>query len=56
MEAFRELANSSNSKFIMMPMETSGVIGSIAGIAELARESLTQQQAAAATRAPRKDV
>ena len=46
-EAFRELANSS--------METSGVIGSIAGIAELARESLTQQQAAAATRAPRKD-
>jgi regulator of protease activity HflC (stomatin/prohibitin superfamily) len=54
-EAFRELATSSNSKFIMMPMETSGIIGSIAGIAELARESLTQQQAAAATRAPRKD-
>jgi regulator of protease activity HflC (stomatin/prohibitin superfamily) len=54
-EAFRELATSTNSKFIMMPMETSGVIGSIAGIAELARESLTQQQATAATRAPRKD-
>ena len=54
-EAFRELATSGNSKFIMMPMETSGIIGSIAGIAELARESLTQQQAAAATRAPRKD-
>lgn len=54
-EAFRELATSSNSKFIMMPMETSGVIGSIAGIAELARESLTQQQATGAARPPRKD-
>ena len=43
-EAFRELATSGNSKFIMMPMETSGIIGSIAGIASLAQESLAQQQ------------
>ena len=55
-EAFRELATSSNSKFIMMPMETSGVIGSIAGIAELARESLAQQQTPPPIRAPRKDI
>ena len=41
-EAFRELATSGNSKFIMMPMETSGIIGSIAGIASLAQESLAQ--------------
>ena len=45
-EAFRELATSTNSKFIMMPMETSGIIGSIAGIAELAKEALGKQQAA----------
>ena len=55
-EAFRELATSGNSKFIMMPMETSGVIGSIAGIAELARESLAQQQTPPPIRAPRKDI
>ena len=54
-EAFRELATSSNSKFIMMPMETSGVIGSLAGIAALAQESLGQQSTPPAVRAPRKD-
>ena len=54
-EAFRELATSGNSKFIMMPMETSGVIGSLAGIAALAQESLGQQSTPPAVRAPRKD-
>ena len=51
-EAFRELATAPNAKFVMMPMETSGVIGSIAGIAELARQSLEGQQAKAAGKPP----
>ena len=51
-EAFRELANAPNAKFVMMPMETSGIIGSIAGIAELAKESLEKQQAKIAGKPP----
>ena len=43
-EAFKELATAPNQKFVLMPMEASGVIGSIAGIAELAREALSDQQ------------
>ena len=43
-EAFRELAVGPNQKFVLMPMEASGIIGSIAGIAELAREALGKQQ------------
>lgn len=45
-EAFEKLATAPNQKFVLMPMEASGVIGSIAGIAELAREALGNQQAA----------
>ncbi|WAC63113.1 SPFH/Band 7/PHB domain protein [Pseudoxanthomonas sp. SL93] len=45
-EAFKELATAPNQKFVLMPMESSGIIGSIAGIAELAKEALTKQQAA----------
>ena len=43
-EAFEKLATAPNQKFVLMPMEASGVIGSIAGIAELAREALSGQQ------------
>lgn len=43
-EAFKELATGPNQKFVLMPMEASGVIGSIAGIAELAKEALGKQQ------------
>ena len=42
-EAFAELANSPNQKLVLMPMEASGVIGSIAGVAELAREAFGRQ-------------
>ena len=49
-EAFKELATGPNQKFVLMPMEASGVIGSIAGIAELAREALGKQQAGAVAR------
>ena len=39
-EAFKALAESPNAKFVMMPMEATGVISSIGGIAELAREAI----------------
>ena len=42
-EAFRALAEAPNQKFVMMPMESAGVIGSLGGIAELAREALDRQ-------------
>jgi regulator of protease activity HflC (stomatin/prohibitin superfamily) len=51
-EAFKELATAPNQKFVLMPMEASGVIGSIAGIAELAREALSEQQQKTAKRPP----
>ena len=39
-EAFGKFAHSPNEKIIMMPMEASGMIGSIAGVAELAKSAL----------------
>lgn len=39
LEASTALATAPNQKFVLMPMESSGIIGSIAGIAELAREA-----------------
>ena len=39
-EAFKELAQAPNQKFVMMPMESSGIIGSLGGIAELAKDAL----------------
>ncbi len=51
-EAFKALAEAPNQKFVMMPMDSSGVIGSIAGIAELAKDAMAQQ-AAPGARPPR---
>ena len=42
-EAFKELATAPNQKFVLMPMEASGVIGSIAGVAELAKSAFQGQ-------------
>ncbi len=36
-EALKDFARSPNQKLLMLPMETTGVLGSLAGIAELAR-------------------
>ncbi len=38
-EALKDVASAPNAKTIMMPLEASSVIGSIAGISELAREA-----------------
>ncbi len=45
-EAFEKLATAPNQKFVMMPMETSGIISSIAGIGELAKQALGDNNAA----------
>ena len=42
-EAFKSLAEAPNQKFVMMPMESAGVIGSLGGIAELAKEAMDRQ-------------
>lgn len=52
-EAFKELATAPNQKFVLMPMEASGIIGSIAGVAELAKDALSRQQATLAAKPPR---
>ncbi|MBS0577097.1 MAG: SPFH/Band 7/PHB domain protein [Proteobacteria bacterium] len=44
-EAFKSLAEAPNQKFVLMPMESAGVLGSLAGIAELAKESVGKQSA-----------
>jgi len=49
-EAFAKLATAPNQKFVLMPMEASGILGSLGGVAELAREALAGQQANAARR------
>ena len=36
-----------------MPMEASGILGSLGGIAELAKDALGKQQAALAAKPPR---
>ena len=41
-EAFSELANSPNQKLVLMPMEATGIISSIAGVAELAKEAFAK--------------
>ncbi|MGV8961665.1 MAG: SPFH domain-containing protein [Stenotrophomonas sp.] len=49
-EAFKELATSPNQKLILMPMEASGIIGSIAGVAELTRDAFAKQEEKKAAR------
>ena len=39
-EAFREIARSPNQKLVLLPMEATGILASLGGIAELAKEAL----------------
>jgi regulator of protease activity HflC (stomatin/prohibitin superfamily) len=43
-EALKAMADSPNQKMLLMPIEATGIIGSLAGIAELARNALERQQ------------
>jgi regulator of protease activity HflC (stomatin/prohibitin superfamily) len=49
-EAFKELAMAPNQKFVVLPMETAGLLGSIAGIGELAKLAGEKGAASGATR------
>jgi regulator of protease activity HflC (stomatin/prohibitin superfamily) len=56
-KALEALAASPNQKILMMPVDTSSVLGSLAGIAEIAKEAFASQPGAAPTpRAPRSPV
>lgn len=45
MKTLGKLANSPNQKVLMMPIEASNMIGSIAGVAEIAKEAFTDKDA-----------
>jgi len=53
-EAFGQLASGPNQKFVILPMESAGLLGSIAGIAEMTRDAVTQQQGHAAAPATKR--
>ena len=42
-QALQEIAAAPNQKMIFMPLEASGVIGAIGGVAELAKQAMAQQ-------------
>ena len=50
-EAFKELATAPNQKFVVLPMEATGLLGSIAGIGELAKVAAERGALATAARA-----
>ena len=45
-DAFSQLASGPNQKFVILPMESAGLLGSIAGIAEMTRDAVTSQATA----------
>jgi regulator of protease activity HflC (stomatin/prohibitin superfamily) len=49
-EAFKELASSQNQKFVLLPMESSGMLASIAGIGEIARMASEKSGAVTSSR------
>ena len=51
-EALKDFAASPNQKLLMLPMETTGVLGSLAGIAELAKAVKDRDVVAAPPRVP----
>ncbi len=47
-EALRDIASAPNEKVILLPMESTGILGSLAGIAEIAKSSFGQGSGGAA--------
>ena len=48
MEAMHSIGVARNQKIIFMPIETAGVLGSLGGIAELARDAFNKPDSRAA--------
>ncbi|WP_455220021.1 SPFH domain-containing protein [Kaarinaea lacus] len=44
-ESLEKIATSNNEKLVLMPLEASGVIGAIGGVAELAKQAMNKQGA-----------
>jgi hypothetical protein len=44
-ESLEKIATSNNGKLVFMPLEASGVIGAIGGVAELAKQAMNKQGA-----------
>ena len=42
-EALKEMAHSPNQKMLILPFEATGILGSLAGIAEIAKTALSEQ-------------
>ena len=51
-DALRAMVGAPNQKIMLLPMEATGVLGSLAGIAELAKSSLAEQQGAPVAKVP----
>jgi regulator of protease activity HflC (stomatin/prohibitin superfamily) len=51
-EAQKDFANSPNQKTLLLPMETTGILGSLAGIVELTRASADKQTVGTTVKAP----
>jgi len=49
LKAFEQLAQAPNQKVLMLPIETTGVLGSLAGISEIAKATFGDGRAAATT-------
>jgi len=52
-DAFKTLAEAPNQKFVLLPMESSGVLGSLGGIAELAKSAFNGTGGARPITSPR---
>jgi regulator of protease activity HflC (stomatin/prohibitin superfamily) len=51
-DALKAMVGAPNQKIMLLPMEATGILGSLAGIAELAKSSLADQQAQTALARP----
>jgi regulator of protease activity HflC (stomatin/prohibitin superfamily) len=51
-EALKEMANSPNQKLLLMPFEATGILGSLAGIAEIAKSAFEKSPTSAAPPPP----
>lgn len=49
-DSLQAIASAPNQKLVMMPMDAAGVIGAIGGIAELAKDAMSEKSSAVSTR------
>ena len=52
-EALKELASAPNQKVLLLPMESTGILGALAGVAELTRDAMQRQPSQNGGNAPR---